>query len=120
MDQLYKNVKTGEQKRLPIKVYEANRKNWKPIEEPKTEPVKDPEPIKLTDPGEKANLEILEQVTKEPLTEEIQESEDTPTEDETSIEELQAEYEKLSGEKPDGRWGVKKLTKVIEELKDKQ
>jgi hypothetical protein len=43
---------------------------------------------------------------------------DATTEPEPSKEDLQAEYEKLFGDKPDGRWNAKKLQEKIQEKKD--
>jgi hypothetical protein len=118
MDKLYRNTKTGETKTLPEKVYQANRSRWQPVPEVTPEPKKRP----ITDPDEKVNLEILEKVTKEPLTKEIEdktgEQSQETTDADKSKEELQAEYEALAGKKPDGRWSEKKLAEQIQELKE--
>jgi hypothetical protein len=114
MDQLYRNIKTGATKRFPPKVYDAVRTKWQPIPEPVEKPV-------VTDPEEKQNIQILEKITKEPLTQEIEDQTADTAEtsgDTKSKEQLQAEYEALAGKKPDGRWSEKKLAESIQELKE--
>lgn len=108
MDKLYRNVKTGETKPLPEKVYQAVRRNWEPVEESESL-VTGPE----ADPEIKENLDILHQIVSE------ESADESDPEGEPDKEALQAEYEKLSGEKPDGRWSVKRLSQEIEELKGK-
>lgn len=115
-DKFYRNIKTGERKPLPLKVYEAVKKNWVPADDVPEEyaDYKDPETVHIiveekaatSDPEIKENLDILQQVVEE-----------VEAEPEGDKDALQAEYEKLSGEKPDGRWGIKKLSQEIEELK---
>jgi hypothetical protein len=111
MDQLYRNIKTGATKRFPPKVYDAVRTKWQPIPEPIEKPV-------VTDPEEKQNIQILEKITKEPLTQEIEDQTTDQSGEQPSKEQLQAEYEALAGKKPDGRWSEKKLAESIQELKE--
>lgn len=104
MDALYQHIKTGEKKRLPPKVYDAVKKQWRPIPEPKTE-------VKLTTEVDQTSTVVFEPTQDLDISAEQSESAE-PTK-----ESLQAEYELLSGEKPDGRWSVKKLQEKIQETK---
>jgi hypothetical protein len=121
MDKLYRNVKTGETKPLPEKVYQAVRKYWEPVEQSESSEA-DPEITETiqvieedkkaaSDPEIKENLDILQQIVSEEYADESE------PEGEPDKEALQAEYEALKGEKPDGRWSVKRLSQEIEELK---
>jgi len=106
MDILAQNIQTGELKSLPPKVFEANKNKWRRVAQKE---VKQAE----SDNDEDGLLPpvITKKVDVKPTTEEQQS-------EEPSKESLQEEYEKLSGEKPDGRWSEKKLAQKIEELKD--
>lgn len=104
MDRLYINIKTGEKKHLPQKVYEANAKKWKPAPESEVKPTEQksaPLEIKTSD-----SVNFTESKTSE--------AQEAP---EPTKESLQAEYEALSGQKPDGRWSPKKLQEKIQETK---
>jgi hypothetical protein len=87
-DKLYQHVKTGEIKPLPLNVYKVVKRNWRPVSE-----TKKPEPIEETQESTQDNSSEL---TKE---------------------DLQAQYESLTGNKPDGRWSIAKLQEKIEETK---
>jgi hypothetical protein len=105
-DKFYRNIKTGERKPLPLKVYEAVKKNWVPVDDVPEEyaDYKDPETVHIiveekaatSDPEIKENLDILQQIVSE------ESADESDPEGEPDKEALQAEYEKLSGEKPDG------------------
>lgn len=101
MDRLYKNVKTGEKKHLPAKVYEAVKKIWVPIEE-------EIEPQSYIS-SEKATEDLLKKFEK-PILPVKDELTDTPN--------YLAIYESLSGKPADKRWSEKKLIQKIEELKE--
>jgi hypothetical protein len=129
MDKLYRNVKTGETKPLPIKVYQAVKKHWRPVEEPpvtltekavetKVSPIKIDRDIEVVTSGssEFVHAGVLgtdTEVTFGDLAK-LKGDELTPS----TKEELQADFEKISGEKPDKRWSEKKLIQKIEELKE--
>jgi hypothetical protein len=89
MDKLFRNVKTGEIKPLPPKVAEANKKNWKEV-------------IEAELPAE---------------GKEVKTSQEQPSQEEPTREQLIATYERLTGGKPDGRWSNQKLAQKIEEFK---
>lgn len=98
-DKLYRHKKTGEQKHLPEPVFKAVQKHWQLVEEQEATP----------EPKRPAPQEPAPVVTPQaPET----------TDPEPSKEDLQTEYEKLYGDKPDGRWNVKKLQEKIQEKKD--
>lgn len=101
MDKLYRNVKTGEVKPLPIKVYQAVKKHWRPVEE---------NVMPLTDTAVETKVSPIRIDTDLDVI---------PSNDLTPAKEsLQAAYETLSGAKPDKRWSEKKLIQKIEELKE--
>lgn len=115
-DKLYQHVRTGEIKPLPYNVYKVVQRNWRPVPESKSTTsetksfpleVKTDDPVKFT-PENREPIETPDHDTSA----ETSEPADGPTK-----EDLQQEYEQLTGEKPDGRWSVKKLTEKIEETK---
>jgi hypothetical protein len=113
MDKLYRNVKTGETKPLPIKVYQAVKKHWRPVEEPivtismVSGKTNEPEADLIV------SIEASEGSAEFVHAGVIENNDITP-----SKESLQSAYETLTGEKPDGRWSEKKLIQKIEELKE--
>jgi hypothetical protein len=90
MDRLFRNVKTGEERRLPPMVYEANKKNWREVV---------------------AFVEVNGEETSQP-------QESAKTEAPPTREQLIAIYTRLAGGNPDGRWSNQKLAQKIEELKE--
>jgi hypothetical protein len=118
MDKWYENVKTGEKKPLPINVYKAVRKHWRPVEE--TRPAIDAAYLA----GQEAIASILDKqmpsVTTGKDIELTVESVGIPNDLTPAKESLQTAYETLSGQKADKRWNEKKLIQKIEELKENQ
>lgn len=113
MDVVVRNKKTGEEKTVPIKVYESLKHIYTKIgdvdEEPeltkKNEGLKSPADLVVT-PFEKAVV--------------VENGKETQIQVSTSkeIAPLADEYEKLSGKKPDGRWSEEKLKLKVQELKN--
>lgn len=112
MDKLYRNVKTGETKPLPEKVYQAVKKHWEPVEE---ETVLGESPD-ITPP----QISREDIISNEEIAEIIDETLETLPTEKVTKEGFQAQYEQLTGQKPDGRWSEKKLIQKIKELKGKQ
>jgi len=106
-DKLYQHIKTGEIKPLPLNVYRVVKRNWRPVPESKSKLLE----IKTTAP-----INFAPEVT-ETQDHDISAEASEPAEGEQTKESLQQEYEQLTGEKPDGRWSVKKLAEKIEETK---
>jgi hypothetical protein len=104
MDILARNVKTGEVKTLPVRVFEAAKKYWVPIEE-------EDESIDL---GPADSAPATTQIQREDIITTAQINQVIESE---LKESLPAIYERLTGKKPDGRWSEGKLTQKIEELK---
>jgi hypothetical protein len=118
MDQLYRHVKTGEVKPLPLGVWKAVKKNWVPVPESEIK-AKQAEDQKFFEDYAKQHTapdKPMPSVTTgkdiELLVESVGITETTPKES------LQIAYETLSGEKADKRWNEKKLIQKIEELKE--
>lgn len=115
MDQLYRNVKTGEIKPLPPKVYQAVKKHWEPVEEEFTSVVSENVETVVLEPqlGTGSYTEPAITITAQPEPT-LETSQYYPKET------LQERYEQLTGQKPDGRWSEKKLIQKIKELKENQ
>ncbi len=113
MDVLVKNRKTQEEKQVPIKVYEALKHLYVKIGdvEPEPEPTKKNEGLKS--PADLAVTPFEPAVV-------IENGKETPIQVSTSKEvaPLVAEYEALTGKKPDGRLSEAKLKAKIQELKN--
>jgi len=114
MDVIVRNKKTGEEKTVPIKVYEALKHIYMKVgdaevqEEPttkKNEGLKSPADLAVT-PFEPAVI--------------VENGKETPIQVSTSqgIAPLVTEYETLTGKKPDGRWSEEKLKLKVQELKN--
>jgi len=111
MDVRVRDKRNGEEKTIPQKVYEALRHKYTLIDGEDTFVYKKkgesqsavPVEVKFHPPV------VVENGTEVP----IQSSSDKETID------AAAEYEKLSGKKPDGRWSAEKLKTKLDELKSK-
>lgn len=118
-DKLYRNIKTGEIKPLPLSVYRVVKNRWKPVPESKKtleikrEDIISDDKIEGIKMGLNAAAEAIRKQSEQP------ETQDQETSGEASKEQLQAEYEQLTGNKPDGRLSAKKLAQAIEEIKGK-
>jgi hypothetical protein len=86
-------------------VYKVVKRNWRPVAESKSNPLEVKTPVKFTPETSETEDHDISAETSE------------PADGEQTKEDLQKEYEQLTGEKPDGRWSVKKLTEKIEETK---
>jgi GTP1/Obg family GTP-binding protein len=126
MDKWYENVKTGERKPLPINVYKAVRKHWRPVEE-RPQPIIDisPESVfmreKAQELRDEINTRLADKIASVTTGKDIEltvESVGIPNDLTPAKESLQTVYETLSGQKADKRWNEKKLIQKIEELKE--
>lgn len=111
MDVRVRDKRNGEEKTIPIKVYEALRHKYTLLDGEDTYVYKKKEPNQDVVPADvKFHPPVMVQDGKEVP---IQSSSDEETID------LSAEYEALSGKKPDGRWSAEKLKTKLSELKSK-
>jgi len=112
MDKIYRNIRTGEVKPLPLNVYKAVKKNWEPVEDEETI---------IARYFSSVAAGYGEEVKQEPVETSVTVPDPSPVEQsEPSKESLQAEFEAIAGKKPDGRWNEKKLAEKIKELKENQ
>jgi hypothetical protein len=114
MDVLVKDRKTGQEKTLPLKVYENLKHRYLKIGEVEPEQ----EELKKKDEGQKSHADLAVTNFHPPVV--VQDGNETPIQVSTSPEVggLTDEYKKLTGKNPDGRWSTEKLKAKIEELKN--
>ena len=97
-----RNKTTGEEKEVPYKVYENLKHAWALIGEADSEPKKQSVSVPPVATGETHPENQIQVINHSDVTRDI------------------AEYEKLSGKKPDGRWSPAKLAEKLAELKQTQ
>lgn len=114
MDVRVKNRKTGEEKTVPIKVYESLKHLYLKIGEVEPET----EEVKKKDDELKSHADLAVTNFEPPVV--VENGKETQIQVSTNPEVggLADEYEKLTGKKPDGRWSVEKLKAKIQELKN--
>ena len=106
-----RDKRTGEEKTVPPKVYEALRHKYTLLDGEDTYVYK----------KKGANQDVVPAEVKFHPPVVVQDGKEVPIQsssDEETID-LSAEYEALSGKKPDGRWSAEKLKTKLAEIKSK-
>lgn len=114
MDVVVRNKKTGEEKTVPIKVYENLKHLYTKIGDV------EPEPELVTKKNEEQKNHADLVVTPFEKAVVIENGKEMQIQVSTSAEigPLATEYEQLAGKKPDGRWSEEKLKLKVQELKN--